>query len=78
AGARRGALLLMRGDEPRVEATATVVDSDIVVRLAADVSAEDQVPAAVLHTVLRTRRTLSSGDAATAGGTAGSFLCQPL
>ncbi|CAO3408802.1 hypothetical protein [Azospirillum largimobile] len=78
AGARRGALLLMRGDEPRVEATATVIDSDIVVRLAADVSAEDQVPAAVLHTVLRTRRTLSSGDAATAGGTAGSFLCQPL
>ncbi|PWC66332.1 hypothetical protein TSH7_07060 [Azospirillum sp. TSH7] len=78
AGARRGALLLMRGDEPRVEATATVVDSDIVVRLTDDVPAEDRVPAAVLHTVLRTRRTLSSGDAATAGAKAGSFLCQPL
>ncbi|WP_158279303.1 trifunctional serine/threonine-protein kinase/ATP-binding protein/sensor histidine kinase [Azospirillum humicireducens] len=78
AGARRGSLLLMRGDEPRVEATATLIDSDIVVRLTDDVPAEERVPAAVLHTVLRTRRTFSSGDAATAGGTAGSFLCQPL
>ncbi|WP_042695176.1 AAA family ATPase, partial [Azospirillum sp. B506] len=79
AGARRGALLLMRGDDPQVEATATVVGSDIVVRLAGEVPPEDQVPAAVLHTVLRTRRTLSSGDTApAAGGTAGSFLCQPL
>ncbi|MFP5515730.1 MAG: ATP-binding protein, partial [Alphaproteobacteria bacterium] len=74
AGARRGVLLLMRGDEPRVEATATLVDSDIVVRLTDDVPAVEQVPAAVL----RTRRTLSSGDAATAGGKASSFLCQPL
>jgi len=94
AGARRGSLLLVRDGEPRVAATAAVVNSDIVVRLDGgmqdgDRPADALVPPCILHTVLRTRRAMTSGDARAEGGfrppagaagavPAGSFLCQPL
>lgn len=78
AGARRGALVLLRADMPRVEATATVVDNAIVVRMDERIAAETVVPPAILHTVLRTHLALASKDGDGGQETRGSFLCQPL
>src|ERR1700688_3385449 len=63
AGAERGLLIIIRNDEPRIEAQATSGRGtvEVTLRHAAVTSAE--LPEAVLHTVIRTRESVILDDA---------------
>ncbi|WP_454753448.1 trifunctional serine/threonine-protein kinase/ATP-binding protein/sensor histidine kinase [Cupriavidus necator] len=63
AGAQYGLLLLMRGEQPMIEASGRVVDGNVAVALGAAVPTEQALPLAVLNSVLRTRQTLALDDA---------------
>ncbi|WP_258874631.1 trifunctional serine/threonine-protein kinase/ATP-binding protein/sensor histidine kinase [Cupriavidus taiwanensis] len=88
AGAQYGLLLLMRGEQPMIEASARVLDGKVAVTLGSAVPTEQALPLAVLNSVLRTRQTLALDDAMvdapsirTKGAIAGgprSVLCLPL
>ncbi|SOY60110.1 putative SENSOR HISTIDINE KINASE with GAF and Pkinase domains [Cupriavidus taiwanensis] len=88
AGAQYGLLLLMRGEQPMIEASARVLDGKVAVTLGSAVPSEQALPLAVLNSVLRTRQTLALDDAMvdapsirTKGAIAGgprSVLCLPL
>lgn len=88
AGAQYGLLLLMRGEQPVIEASARVAGGKVVVTLGSAVPSEQALPLAVLNSVLRTRQTLALDDAMvdapsirTKGAIAGglrSVLCLPL
>ncbi|MCO4861938.1 AAA family ATPase [Cupriavidus sp. WGlv3] len=88
AGAQYGLLLLMRGEQPMIEASARVADGKVAVTLGSAVPSEQALPLAVLNSVLRTRQTLALDDAMvdapsirTRGAIAGgprSVLCLPL
>ncbi|MCO4890697.1 AAA family ATPase [Cupriavidus sp. WGtm5] len=88
AGAQYGLLLLMRGGQPMIEASARVADGKVAVTLGSAVPSEQALPLAVLDSVLRTRQTLALDDAMvdapsirTRGAIAGgprSVLCLPL
>ncbi|MBB2919427.1 trifunctional serine/threonine-protein kinase/ATP-binding protein/sensor histidine kinase [Cupriavidus alkaliphilus] len=88
AGAQYGLLLLMRGGQPMIEASARVADGKVAVTLGSAVPTEQALPLAVLNSVLRTRQTLALDDAmvdAPSIGTRGaiasglrSVLCLPL
>ncbi|MFS8974596.1 AAA family ATPase [Cupriavidus necator] len=88
AGAQYGLLLLMRGEQPMIEASGRVVDGNVAVTLGAAVPSEQALPLAVLNSVLRTRQTLALDDAmvdapsirtkAAIPGRLRSVLCLPL
>ncbi|SOZ69531.1 putative SENSOR HISTIDINE KINASE with GAF and Pkinase domains [Cupriavidus taiwanensis] len=88
AGAQYGLLLLMRDEQPMIEASARVLDAKVAVTLGSAVPTEQALPLAVLNSVLRTRQTLALDDAMvdapsirTRGAIAGgprSVLCLPL
>jgi PAS domain S-box-containing protein len=63
AGAERGLLILLRGDEPRIEAEARTgaKSVEVALRQAAVTSAE--LPESLLHTVIRTRQSVILDDA---------------
>jgi GAF domain-containing protein len=66
AGAQRGLLVLLRGDEPQIaaEAVARHKRVDVTVRWAAVTSSE--IPQSVLHYVIRTRARVVLDDASLA------------
>ncbi|WP_354683077.1 AAA family ATPase [Cupriavidus necator] len=88
AGAQYGLLLLMRGEQPMIEASGRVVDGHVAVTLGTAAPTEQALPLAVLNSVLRTRQTLALDDAMvdapsirTKGAIPGglrSVLCLPL
>lgn len=88
AGAQYGLLLLMCDDKPVIEASGRVVDGKVAVTLGSAVPTEEELPLAVLNSVLRTREALVLADAAVDAAsirkrTAGSarlrsVLCLPL
>jgi predicted ATPase/signal transduction histidine kinase len=88
AGARYGALSLMRDDEPRIEATARVIEGEVIVEIGAAALEEDLLPLSILRTVVRTRKLVAFGNAESeaprqpgeslAFHPAGSRLCLPL
>ncbi|WP_427307321.1 trifunctional serine/threonine-protein kinase/ATP-binding protein/sensor histidine kinase [Cupriavidus sp. H39] len=63
AGAQYGLLLLMRGEQPMIEASGRVADGKVAVTLGSAVPTEQALPLAVLDSVLRTRQTLVLDDA---------------
>ncbi|WP_243736863.1 AAA family ATPase [Cupriavidus sp. L7L] len=63
AGARYGLLVLMRDDEPMIEASGRVLDDRVTVALGSAPPTEHALPLAVLNSVLRTRQTLVLADA---------------
>src|SRR6267142_3285589 len=67
AGAERGLLILLRGDEPHVEAEATTGQGrpDVTVRRRAVTSSD--LPQSALHHVIRTRERVVLDDAAVSG-----------
>ncbi|WP_455570339.1 trifunctional serine/threonine-protein kinase/ATP-binding protein/sensor histidine kinase [Xanthobacter aminoxidans] len=88
AGAQYGLLMLMRGDEPVIEASARIENQQVEVDLHTAVPTARELPLALLNTVMRTRRTAVFADAtsgepglrpAERGGTpARSLLFMPL
>lgn len=63
AGAQYGVLLLMRNDEARIEATGRVIDDNVVVDVGLATPTDEHVPLSILHTVVRTRKSASFGNA---------------
>ncbi|WP_448044967.1 trifunctional serine/threonine-protein kinase/ATP-binding protein/sensor histidine kinase [Bradyrhizobium liaoningense] len=63
AGAQYGVLLLMRNDEARIEATGRVIDDNVIVDVGVATPTDDHVPLSILHTVVRTRKSASFGNA---------------
>lgn len=63
AGAQYGLLLLMRGEQPMIEASARVVDGNVAVTLGTAAPTEQALPLAVLDSVLHTGQTLALDDA---------------
>ncbi|MDQ0140454.1 trifunctional serine/threonine-protein kinase/ATP-binding protein/sensor histidine kinase [Cupriavidus necator] len=63
AGAQYGLLLLMRGEQPMIEASGRLTDGKVAVTLGSAVPTEQALPLAVLDSVLRTRQTLALDDA---------------
>jgi predicted ATPase/signal transduction histidine kinase len=88
AGAERGLLIIIRNDEPRIEAEATSGRGTVEVTLRDAAVTPSELPEAVLHTVIRTRESVILDDASTpnpfsADGYirdthARSVLCLPL
>ncbi|WFU84409.1 AAA family ATPase [Bradyrhizobium sp. CIAT3101] len=88
AGAARGLLILLRGDEPRIVAQATVDADMVVVDLCNGPVTIETLPEAILHHVLRTQESIILDDAAAEGLFSGdayvrqhqarSILCLPL
>lgn len=88
AGAQYGLLMLMRGDEPVIEASARIENQQVEVDVRSAVPTARDLPLAQLNTVMRTRRTAVFADAASeepglrpAGhgrGPARSLLFMPL
>ena len=64
AGADRGLLLVLRGDEPQIEAEATTGSDRVEVTLREAAVTPAELPEAVLHYVLRTRESVILDDAA--------------
>jgi PAS domain S-box-containing protein len=65
AGAERGLLILLSGDEPRIAAEATTGPSEVEVTLRQTAAVSPaELPETVLHTVIRTRQSVIIGDAA--------------
>ncbi len=63
AGAETGLLLLVRDDEPVIEAAARVEHQDVTVELRTSPPTDRDLPLAVLNTVLRTRKAVVFADA---------------
>src|SRR6266851_870146 len=63
AGAERGLLILLRGDEPRIEAEATTGHSRARVSVRQAAVAPSDLPQSVLHYVIRTRERVVLDDA---------------
>ncbi len=88
AGANRGVLILMRGDELRVEAEATTTHDTVEVRLPKTRTKAADLPESVLHYVIRSRDSLLLDDASAQSPFSGdeyirrhgcqSILCLPL
>lgn len=86
AGARSGLLLLMRGGEPVIEASADSTPDTVKVELRSALPTARDLPMSVLNTVLRTGKTFVLGDASRSASAAEdctaraarSVLCLPL
>lgn len=88
AGAQYGLLLLMRGDQPMIEASARVTGGKVAVTLGTAIPTSGALPLAVLNSVLRTQQTLVLADAMTDApslrirtgdtGNLRSVLCLPI
>src|SRR5262245_30802697 len=88
AGAERGLLILVRGDEARVEAEARTQQDAVTVRLRGTAAAPSDLPETVLKLVLRTQEALILNDATVANPFSAdpyvamhrvrSLLCLPL
>lgn len=88
AGAQYGLLILMRGDEPVIEASAHIENQQVDVDVHSAVPTARDLPLAMLYTVMRTRRTAVYADAASeepglrpaghGGAPARSLLFMPL
>jgi PAS domain S-box-containing protein len=88
AGAERALLILLRGQELRIEAEATTGGDTVAVRLLDEAVTERALPESVLHYVVRTREIATLDDAAAQspygmdsyirGRHARSILCLPL
>jgi PAS domain S-box-containing protein len=63
AGAERGLLILLRGDEPRIEAEATAGHGEIEVTVRQTVIIPLDLPESALHYVIRTRERVVIDDA---------------
>jgi PAS domain S-box-containing protein len=63
AGAERGLLILVQGDEPRIAAEATTGRGQVDVTLRQTAASPAEVPESVLHTVIRTRESVILDDA---------------
>jgi PAS domain S-box-containing protein len=63
AGAERGVLILLQGNEPQIEAEARIGPQAVEVTLRQVAVSSAVLPEAVLHTVLRTRRSVILDDA---------------
>src|SRR5882672_3570097 len=63
AGAERGLLILLHGDEPRIEAEARTGRQMVEVTLRQVAVRPSELPESVLHTVLRTRQSVILDDA---------------
>ena len=63
AGAERGVLILLHGDEPRIEAEARTGPQMVEVTLRQVAVRPSELPESVLHTVLRTRQSVILDDA---------------
>ena len=64
AGAQYGLLMLMRADQPVIEASARIANQQVDVDLRSAVPTAQDLPLALLNTVMRTRRTAVFADAA--------------
>src|SRR4029077_6621748 len=64
AGADRGLLIVLRGDEPQIEAEATTGSDRVEVTLREAAVTPAELPEAVLHYVIRTRESVILDDAA--------------
>lgn len=88
AGAQRGLLILLRGEEPRVAAEATICGDAVTVQLSDEAVEVRPLPVSILRHVLRTRENVALDNAATQGPflddpyvkrqQARSILCLPL
>src|SRR5258707_14719561 len=63
AGAERGLLILFPGDQPRIAAEATTGHGQVEVTLRQTVVSPAELPESVLHTVIRTRKSVILDDA---------------
>ena len=63
AGAERGLLILLHGEEPRIEATARTGRDRVEVALLQSAATAAKLPEAILHTALRTRQSVILDDA---------------
>jgi GAF domain-containing protein len=66
AGAERGLLILLRGDEPQIEAEATTSRSKIEVGIRQAAVSQRDLPQSALHYVIRTRERVVLDDASVA------------
>ena len=88
AGAERGLLIMLRGQQPRLEAEATTGGAVVTVRPLDDAVTDQVLPESVLHYVLRSREIVVLDDAAAQSPygedcyigqhQARSILCLPL
>jgi PAS domain S-box-containing protein len=88
AGAERGVLILLHGDDPQIEAVARTGQQGVEVTLHKLPASAEELPEAVLHTVIRTRQSvildnaqqssLFSTDPYVQRTRAQSMLCLPL
>jgi PAS domain S-box-containing protein len=88
AGAERGLLILVRAEEPRIEAEATTGGDAVIVHMRDETLNPSVLPASVLHYVLRAREGVILDDAMTQPAFAAdpyirerearSILCLPL
>jgi PAS domain S-box-containing protein len=63
AGAERGLLILVHGEEPRIEATARTGRDGVEVTLRQSAVTAAELPETILHTALRTRQSVILDDA---------------
>jgi PAS domain S-box-containing protein len=63
AGAGRGLLILLQGDEPRIAAEATTGRGQVEVALCQTAVSPAELPESLLHTVIRTRESVILDDA---------------
>jgi predicted ATPase/signal transduction histidine kinase/DNA-binding response OmpR family regulator/GAF domain-containing protein len=63
AGAERGLLILLQGDEPKIEAEAIISHNQIEVTVREAPNTPSDLPQSVLHYVIRTRRSVVLDDA---------------
>jgi PAS domain S-box-containing protein len=63
AGADRGLLILFQGDEPRIAAEATTGRGPVEVTLRQTAASPAELPESVLHTVIRTQKSVILDDA---------------
>jgi PAS domain S-box-containing protein len=88
AGAERGLLILLRGDQMQIEAEATTDRDTIAVRLPAKLPTSSELPDTVFQHILRTKETVIIDDASSKSHFSGdpyftrararSILCLPL
>ena len=64
AGAERGLLILLRGDQPQIEAEATTGRGRVEVALRQAAATSSELPKSVLHYVIRTQESVILDDAA--------------
>src|SRR6202023_2166222 len=77
AGAGRGLLILFQGDEPRIAAEATTGRGQVEVTLRETAVSSAEVPASMLHYVIRTRESVILDDALAQNPfSADQYLCQ--